>query len=511
MTDNVTGDDRVGDAGGAGEVDGLGEALDPGIGARMRSGLRWSLFSTVLNRVVNPLTGIILARILSPKDFGIFAVALIALNGLNSINELGVTYAVVRWPGDLKVAARTATTIAIGASVLIFIVCFIAAPHFAAELQTPEATGVLRLLALGVVIDGIASVPIGLLTRGFRQDKRAIAEWSGFVVSTTVTIGLALAGLGAWSLAWGRLAGTTVNAVALYILAPDRPKPGWDRSVARDLLKFGIPLTGSSFLVFAMLNVDYLVVGRELGTVALGYYALAFNLSSFPWNMLSTAVRPIAVPAFARFQHDGERLREVFLRWFHLLMTATIPVCTLLGVLALPLVTIVYGSKWRPAASVLVFLAALGGLRVAIDFCYDLFVAVGESRILLYIQGLWLIALIPALTYGARHDGIRGVGIAHVVVAGGIIVPVYLLALHRRHQLRPRSVLASVARPMLGGFLAALAGTALMSLAGSDLGELVAGSIGIVVVYSLVGISLRELRELPKMLGRGGGGEPAAS
>ena len=90
-----------------------------------------------------------------------------------------------------------------------------------------------------------------------------------------------------------------MNAVALYILAPDRPKPGWDRPVARDLLKFGIPLTGSSFLVFAMLNVDYLVVGRELGTVALGYYALAFNLSSFPWNMLSTAVRPIAVPAFA--------------------------------------------------------------------------------------------------------------------------------------------------------------------------------------------------------------------
>ena len=153
------------------------------------------------------------------------------------------------------------------------------------------------------------------------------------------------------------------------------------------------------------------------------------------------------------------------------------------------------------------------GLRVAIDFCYDLFVAVGESRILVYIQGLWLVALIPALTYGARHDGIRGVGIAHVVVAAGIIVPVYLFALRRRHRLRPRSVSASVTRPLLGGFLAALAGVALMSLAGSDLGELLAGGLGIVVVYGLVGISLRELRALPKLLGRGGGtdGDTAAA
>jgi O-antigen/teichoic acid export membrane protein len=498
VTDHDEGDDT------AGERDGVGLTPEPGLGGQMRRGLRWSLFSTVLSKLVFPLTGIVLARILTPKDFGIFAVALIAMNGLNSINELGVTYAVVRWPGDLKVAARTATTIAISASVLIFVACFLAAPFFASELNTPEATGVLRLLALGVVIDGIASVPIGLLTRGFRQDRRAFAEWSGFTVSTALTIGLAIAGFGAWSLAWGRLAGNAVNCTMLYILAPDRPRPGWDRAVARDLLRFGIPLTGSSFLVFAMLNVDYLVVGRELGTVALGYYTLAFQLSSFPWNTLSTAVRPVAVPAFARFQDDTARLREVFLRWFHLLMSAAIPLCTLLAVLALPLITVVYGAKWRPAASVLVFLAVLGGARVAIDFCYDLFVAVGETNVLVRIQALWLVLLIPALTIGARHDGIRGVGIGHVVVAVGIIFPIYLFTLGRRHAIRPRAVLTALARPLLGGLVAAAAGVACMSLAGSDFGELVAGGLAIVVVYGLLGVSLRELRSLPQLFGRAG-------
>jgi PST family polysaccharide transporter len=485
------------------EIDGLGEPLDPGLGLRMRSGLRWSLVSTVLGRLVNPLTGIVLARILTPEDFGIFAVALIALNGLTSINELGVTYAVVRWPGNLASAARTATTIAIAGSVLVFGACFVAAPLFASELNTPEATGVLRLLALAVVIDGVAAVPIGLLTRAFRQDKRALAEWSGFLVSTGLTIGLAVAGFGAWSLAWGRLGGNATNALVLYALAPSRPRPGWDRPVARDLLRFGIPLTGSSFLVFAMLNVDYVVVGRELGTVQLGFYMLAFNLSSFAWNLLSTAVRPVAVPGFARFQHDRAQLTAVFLRWFHLLMVPTVPICALLGTLALPLITVVYGEQWEDAAPVLVFLAALGGLRVAIDFCYDLFVAVGDSRILVRIQALWVVVLVPALTIGARVDGLRGVGIGHAAVAALVIAPTYLAALQRRRGIPFRAVLARLRRPAAGGLAAVATGIAIAVLVEPAWLCLTLGAAGMLAVYTVVGVAPRELREYARrLLGR---------
>ena len=92
-----------------------------------------------------------------------------------------------------------------------------------------------------------------------------------------------------------------------------------------------------------------------------------------------------------------------------------------------------------------------------------------------------------------------------------MIVPVYLISLRRRHQLRPRAVIGAVARPLLGGFVAALVGVALMSLAGSDFGELVFGGAGIVVVYAVLGVSFRELRALPKILGRGSGtgGDPA--
>ncbi len=480
------------------------DALDEGdgiLGDQVRAGLRWSFLSTVLGRLLNPLLGIVLARILTPEDFGVFAVALVALSALISINDLGVTLAVVRWPGKVTEVARTATTVAVAGSILFYGACFAAAPWVASTLNSPQATGVLRLLALGVIIDGAGSVPLAFITRTFRQDQRMVADWSGFLVSGGVTIGLAVAGFGAWSLAWGRIAGNLVNTGLLYRLSPLRPRPGWDRHVARELLRFGLPLTGSSFLVFAMLNVDYVIVGHELGTVALGVYLLAFNLSSFPVHVISASIRRVLVPAFARFQHDRAALRDVFLRWLHLLALMTVLLCTLLTALAYPTILVVYGAKWRAAAPVLALLALLGGTRVVIEYIYDVFVAVGRSRPLLWLQGLWVVLLIPALTAGARVDGVRGVGFAHAVVAVGIMVPVFVRAL------RPLGITMAdfglqLARPLLGAAAAGAAGVLAVHVLGENFAGLAVGGVLIVAVYAAVGASPAELRMLPRMVRR---------
>lgn len=478
------------------------DGAEPGggdLGARMRSGLRWSFLSTVLGRLLNPLLGIVLARILTPEDFGVFAVALVALNALISINDLGVTLAVVRWPGKVQEVARTATSVAIGASVLFYGACFAAAPWVASTLNSPEATGVLRLLALSVVIDGAGSVPLAFITRSFRQDQRMVADWAGFLVSAGVTIGLAATGFGAWSLAWGRIAGNLVNTGLLYRLSPLRPRPGWESRMARELIRFGLPLTGSSFLVFAMLNVDYVIVGHELGTVALGVYLLAFNLSSFPVNVVSTSIRRVLVPAFARFQHDHAALREVFLRWLHQLALATVLLCTLLAALAYPTVGVVYGSKWRDAAPVLVALTLLGGTRVVIEFIYDVFVAVGRARPLLWLQGLWVVLLVPALTAGARIDGVRGVGIAHALVALAIMLPVFARSLHPLG-ISIVDVAAQFTRPLLGAAAAGAAGILAVHVLGESLPGLVVGGLAIVSVYAAIGASPAELRSIPRLV-----------
>jgi len=471
------------------------------LGARVRGGLRWSLASTVAGRLLTPIVGIVLARLLSPTEFGVFAVATIALNALTSLNDLGVGMAIVRWPGDdLRPIARTATTIAVGMSLALFGICFMAAPWFASTLNTPEAVGVLRLLSFGVVIDGIGSVAVGYLNRGFHQKRRAAADWSGFTVSIVLTISLAAAGFGAWSLAWGRIAGNVITTVVLLALMDERPPlPGWNHTIAVKLLRFGLPLAGASLLVFGMLNVDYLVVGHQLGTAALGLYVLAFNVSSFPVNIISNPVRQVSIPAFARMQHEPDELRGAFLRSLHGLVAFVAPICVLLAVCAVPLVTFIYGDRWRPAAEALVFLALLGGFRVVLDFFYNLLVAVGRSKVLFIIQAVWVAALVVVLVIGANHSGIRGVGIGHVLVAGLLITPMFVAAVRPEH-ITVGALASAVARPLAGALVAAGAGIVVLHLVGNGFAGLAAAGSTIVAVYAVTGVSFAELASLPRVV-----------
>ena len=267
------------------------------LGSTVRGALGWSFLNTFTGRVGASLVGIVLARLLVPEDYGTYAVALVVLNALLSLNELGVSLAIVRWPGDVGRIAPTVATIAIGFSALLYCLCFVSAPVVSDALGDPSATGVIRLLSVGVIIDALTAVPAGLMTREFMQGRRLVIDSVAFFVVSSVSISLSLAGAGAWSLAWGSVAGNIVTGVMIMWWAPHRYVPGFNREVSRELLSFGLPLAGASLLVFAMLNVDYVVVGRVLGPVALGLYLLAFNLSSWPVNIFRHQSGELRSPA----------------------------------------------------------------------------------------------------------------------------------------------------------------------------------------------------------------------
>lgn len=473
------------DAGGkadpaAAAADGDGQGV--GLGRRVRRGLAFSLLNNVIGRLASVLAGVVLARLLAPSDFGVFAVALVALNAVLSMNELGASLALVRWPGDPWRIAPTVTTISIGTSALLYLGCFVGAGGFAAAMGAPHAAGVVRLLCLSVLIDAVTATPAALLTRDFRQGQRLVVDLSSFATSTGVTVALAAAGSGAWSLAWGRLAGNVVSAALLFWFARALPRPGFDRRQFGELVAFGLPLAGASLLVFAMLNVDYVVVGPVLGPVALGLYLQAFNLSSWPVTMFSTAVRRVSLPAFSRLQDDPAALAAALARSTALLAAATLPVCALLGMLARPAVTVVYGERWAGSAQALQFLAVLGFCRVLLELLYDFLVALGRSRTTLVLQGLWLAALVPALSLGARLDGIHGVALAHAVVAVCVMVPAFVVAVARTG-VAWRPWLASTARPLAATALLVAAVAAVRLTVPPGFTQLAAGGLAGLAVY----------------------------
>lgn len=467
-----------------------GGTREESLGTLVRRGLRWSFLSTLLSRLGTLLAGVILARVLAPDDYGVFAVATVALVLLVSINDLGLEQVLVRWPGSIDRIAPTAVTVIFGFSALLFTAFFLSAGAFSTALGAPEAASLVRALAVGILVNGLFAVPSATLTRSFRQDLRTYADLAGFVVTIGLTLVLALTGFGAWALVWGRLVGNGLNSVLHLVLAPQRYRPGFDRAVARELVAGGLPLAGATVLAVAMVNTDNIVVGRVLGPTALGLYVLAFNLSSWPVNMLSIPVARVSVPAFARLQQDPAALRRAFARSLGVLMAVAVPVCVLLAALALPAIRFVYGGKWSDAAPALTFLAGLGLARVALQLCFDLLIAVGHGRRVLGLQTLWLATLIPALAVGANVGGIAGVGLAHVLVAVVVMVPAFVAALTKLG-VRPADLVRPLRRPAVGGVLLVVAPLLATRLLGPDLLVLAVGGLGGLLLYLPVVAAMR--------------------
>ncbi|MFG2876392.1 oligosaccharide flippase family protein [Streptomyces sp. NPDC048337] len=421
------------------------------LGGKVRSAARWSLINTVVMRLGNFATGIVLARFaLGPAEWGVYGIAQTVLLVLLSANELGVGLAIVRWEGDARRFAPTVLTLSTLSSGLLYVALFAAAPTVAGLLGSPDAAGVLRVMCLCVVIDGVAQVPGGFLTREFAQGKRMVIDGLNFLISTSVTLLLAFEGWGAMSFAWGAVAGNVVTLIGCSLAAPGTLRFGWDPGQARALLKFGLPLAGASMLALAVVNVDTMVVGATLGSVSLGFYVLAFNVSGWPVRIISEAARRVSFAGFSRLAESPQALAQGFSRALGVVITGTVPLCVLLAGLAEPAIRLIYGSQWAPAAAALPWLMALGLIRIGGELAYDCLVAIGQRRSLFLVQGLWLVALVPLILVGARLNGIVGASQAHVLVAGGMVVPVFLYALGRGG-IGVSSIARACAWPFLGG------------------------------------------------------------
>ncbi len=395
-------------------------------------GLGWSLVNNLVARLTNVLVGVVLARILVPGDYGIFAAALVLVNAALSMNELGVSLAVVRWPGSADRIAPTVMTLSLVWSTALFGAIWVAAPAAAEALGSPGSGALIRVLGLSVLVDAVASVPAALMTRHFMQRERMVIDSICLVVSSTLSIVLALRGFGPWALGWGLLVSSVLSGVMTALKAPHRYWPGLDLTVLRELLGFGMPLAGASALVFLCLNVDYIVVGRELGAEALGFYTLAFNVCSWPVTLMSVAIRRVSFAGFSRVAEGDGDAAPAFVRSAALLLGLTLPLCGLLAAYARPVVEVVYGDRWLPAVDALTLLCLLGAVRVFVELGYDFLAATGSSRGNLVLQGVWFVALVPGLVVGARLDGIRGVAAAHAVIAVAVVLPVLLVLLARR-------------------------------------------------------------------------------
>jgi O-antigen/teichoic acid export membrane protein len=436
--------------------------------------------------------GLVLARLLTPADYGAYAIALSATQFVMHVNDVGLIAAVVQWRGRFETMAPTATCLTIGCSLVVYGAFWLAAPSFAALAGSSQAAPLVRLLTLTIIIDGLTAVRSAALMRNFQQDRLMAATGAGFVANFIASIGLAVAGAGAYAFVLGQLAGCAVTGLVVMVVARVPFRIGLDRVVAGKLLRFGVPLAASLGVEAVLMNADYVIIGRLLGVATLGYYLMAFNVSSWAVGLIGTAVRYVSIPAFSRLSdQDDDSLSLGVQRSMPALITVLTPVVVLMSVLAPELINAFYGQEWSPSAPVLRYLMVLTGVRLITSLGLDILTGSGATRMILWVNLAWATVLVPALVVATRLGGIRGTAIAHALIGSLVAVPLGALAL-TRVGVRLRPILRASVRPLLAGGLAggaALAMTGLVDMIADGrplVRLLVAGGVGAVAYAAVV-------------------------
>ncbi|MCB1299390.1 MAG: oligosaccharide flippase family protein, partial [Microthrixaceae bacterium] len=219
----------------------------------------WSFGNTLASRLGTLAIGVALARILGPDEFGVFAIATVTLLAILSFNELGVSLAVIRWREDPAKIAPTINTVSVVSSAVLMSALIIAAPWLATALGDVEATPVVQVMAVSVLINGLVATPAAILQREFMQKERTIADQVNTWLGAGLSIVLALFGWGAMSLAVGRVVASIVFAILLWRWSPVPYRFGWDRTLIGRLMRFGLPLAASSVVLFAASYADQII------------------------------------------------------------------------------------------------------------------------------------------------------------------------------------------------------------------------------------------------------------
>jgi lipopolysaccharide exporter len=412
-----------------GETPAVGEVAS--LGSGVRSGLAYGFLNNLTLRVGNLLLGIVLARLLAPADFGVFAVALTVQAVLANLTDLGMTAYLVQAP-DVHRRAPTVMTVGTVAGIALAALMAACAHPMAVQLGSVRAEPVIWVLSLTLVLSGIGSVPTALIQRRFQQGRQLVADGASFVIGNAVAVGMIVAGFGVMSLAWSRVLGQLVAVVTLFAFSRYRDGFGFDREVGREAYRFGLPLVAANVVSWVLLNTDYVLIGHMLGATALGFYVLAFNISSWPTSAITQSLRAVALPAFARARESRRADQaELASSAVGLTLAASAPIGALLMALASPVVLFVYGPKWAQTAAPLAALAAFGAVRPVFDLMSTYLTARGATRSVLAVQVLWAVTLAGVMWAGITLRGITGAGLAHLCVGLLVVLPAYLIALHR--------------------------------------------------------------------------------
>ncbi len=389
------------------------------LGGAARGGAVLAYGSFAVSKLLVFVTTLILARMLTPGDFGVVGYALVVIGYLDAARDLGVGAALIARPQVDRRVASTAFQISVGWGLLLTTAVFLGAPLLGDFFDDPRAVGVTQALSFGFLLSTLGSTHGALLYRELAFGRRVVPDVVEALVKVLVSIGLALGGWGYWSLVVGQLAGSASFCLTTWVMHPFRPRLEWDGAAGRWLLGFGSTVVASSLLWGLLTSVSFLIVGRELGAVALGIYLLAYRLPQLALMSNYSILSTVLFPVYARLQGDLDGLRRGYLLGQRYMALVMIPAALGLAVVSPLFVSVFYGPAWVLAGPIMQIIAVRCAIGAIGWHASDIAKALGRARLHLILVVIPVVILVPSLLVAGRLFGL--VGLALVYAAGALI------------------------------------------------------------------------------------------
>jgi O-antigen/teichoic acid export membrane protein len=367
-------------------------------------------------RIVQQLFGlarlIILARILSPDDFGLIGIALLTMATLETFTQTGFQAALIQKKKDIKSYLDAAWTVTIIRGVILFLILYFIAPYAAIFFKSPKALSIIRIIGFSFLIQAFTNIGVIYFQKELEFNKQFIYQFTGTIADFVVAVSAVLILRNVWALVFGLLAGNVARLIASYFIHPYRPRLSKDLTKAKELFGFGKWIFISSILVFLLVHGDDIFVGKLLGVAALGFYQMAYRISNMPATEITHVISQVTFPAYSKLQDDIPKLRKAYLKVLQVTAFLSFPIAGLIFVLAPDFTMIFLGEKWMPMVPAMQVLVWWGVIRSLVGSISPIFMSIGKPKIVTkmqFFQTVLLFVLIYPLTV---YLGILGTSVA---------------------------------------------------------------------------------------------------
>lgn len=322
----------------------------------------WSTLEILARYGVQFVVMVVLARLLTPDDFGLIAMLLVFTSIGTLLVDSGFGTALIQ---RQRTTADDETTVFIFttcAGIVTAAVLMLAAPTIAAFFNQPKLIELMRVIAVVLPLGAFAAVPDALLTMRLDFKARARAEVVASICSGVVAVILALRGFGVWSLAWQSIVSIGVRGILLWVYSGWRPRGHYRAASFRSLFGFGGYMLMSSLLGTVAVRLQSLMIGKLFDSSTLGFYTLAQNTQSAPASFMGQVLNRVGLPVFSTIAHDRKKLVVALRSSLRMATFLFVPCMIGIAVVSRPLIELLYGVRWISAAPILSVLALSAAL-----------------------------------------------------------------------------------------------------------------------------------------------------